>query len=131
MLNHHYRFGGGDTEETPKASVTHIEVSELLLLTELGNQLNCDYTLLVFTHCLTTPASPLTVNNTPVINVLSPRGDNSLCHNDMILTWTNVDDCAARAMCLVITLTDRNYKLLVSYSICYRVYIRSQIINYM
>ena len=41
-----------------------------------------------------------------VINVVineSPRGD-SLCHNDVIMTWTNVDDCAARAMCLVITL---------------------------
>ena len=58
----------------------------------------------------------------------SPRGD-SLCHNDMIMTWTNVDDCAAIATCLVITLTHINYKLLVLYSICYRVYTRSQIIN--
>ena len=54
----------------------------------------------------------------------SPRGD-SLCHNDVIMTWTNVDDRAARAMCLVITLTHINYKLLVLYSICYRVYSRS------
>ena len=23
----------------------------------------------------------------------------SLCHNDVIMTWTNVDECAARAMC--------------------------------
>ena len=60
----------------------------------------------------------------------SPRGD-SLCHNDAIMTWMNVDDYAAGAMCLVITFTHMNYKLLVLYSICYRVYTRSQIINYM
>ena len=60
----------------------------------------------------------------------SPRGD-SLYHNDVIMTWTNVDDCAARAMRLVITLTHMNYKLLVLYSVCYRVYTISQIINYM
>ena len=60
----------------------------------------------------------------------SPRGD-SLCHNDVIMTWTNMNDCAAIAMCLVLTLTHVNYKLLVLYSICYRVYTRSQIINYM
>ena len=60
----------------------------------------------------------------------SPRGD-SLFHNDEMMTWTNVNDCAARAICLVITLTHMNYKLLVLYSICYRVYTRSQIINYM
>ena len=34
-------------------------------------------------------------------------------NNDVIMTWTNLDDCAARAMCLVITLTHVNYKLLV------------------
>ena len=61
---------------------------------------------------------------TSIINE-SLRGD-SLCHNDVIMTWTNVDDCAARAMCLVITLTHMNYKLLVLYRICYRVYTRSQ-----
>ena len=60
----------------------------------------------------------------------SQRGD-SLYHNDVIMTWTNVNDCAARSMCLVITLTHINYKLLVLCSICYRVYTRSQIINYM
>ena len=38
----------------------------------------------------------------------SPRGD-SLCHNDVIMTRTNMDDCAARAMYLVITLTHMNY----------------------
>ena len=43
----------------------------------------------------------------------------------------NVDDCAARAMCSAITLTHVNYKLLVLYRICYRVYTRSKIINYM
>ena len=35
------------------------------------------------------------------------------------------------AMCLVITLTNVNHKLLVLYRICYRVYTRSHIINYM
>ena len=54
----------------------------------------------------------------------SLRGD-SLCHHDVTMTLTNVGDCAARAMCLVITLTHMNYKLLVLYSICW-----SQIINY-
>ena len=44
-----------------------------------------------------------------------------------VLTWTTV---LLDAMCLVITLTHVNYKLLVLYRICYRVYTRSQIINY-
>ena len=120
--------------ECQLASRQNSAINHTLILEEIQIELSSHFTLLpyeivhstsdvVISYPLSPPPCYKRVINEP------PRGD-SLCNDDDVTwtcwTWTTV---LLDATCSVITLTHVNYKLLVLYRICYRVYTRSSIIN--